>query len=132
MIFPKKYNPVSIEITSLTKSSKLIDQDFSDVVQKKYSETILTVDGQINYKRKDKQESTYTGDQDDSAGHIIITKKYWNDNSLNIKKGDLITKISGFPVRYKIIEVRPAIFLRRTHNAYMCRFIEDPRIKDSL
>lgn len=130
--YPKKYNPVDVQIKQVIHNSDLIDTVYRVPVEKKINEVILNVKCQVEMKRRDKQEATMTGDQNDSTGQLVFTKKYYNANSLNIRKGDIIIRIPGRTVNYRIIEVRESGFLSGTNHLIICKFIEDPRTKNSI
>lgn len=130
--FPKKYNPVPVKIRQIRHIDTIIDPVYRTPLDKDINEAILSVQCQVEYKRRDKQESTMTGDQDDSAGQLVFKIKYYNQNNLNILKGDLIIHIQNRPVSYRIIEVRESAFLRGKPHLIICRFIEDPRQKNSI
>ena len=139
MAIPHRMNNVPVEIVPLKTTAALIDGDYKEPAKKQYDEANpYILQGQPFYNEKEKQQKSFTGDEDNSTGRvtfkraILETAALISGDEVLIKKGDMITKIAGASVRYKIIEVRYTAHLNGIWNTARCVFVEDEYTRNSV
>jgi hypothetical protein len=124
MSIPRRMNEVPVQIQQLDRTEALIDSDYRESTPKKYSSTVLSLNAQVGYTKKDEQKDSLSGNQENSLGRLVFRKSYLDGLSITLTVGDLIISIANFPVKYKIREIRPAGHLNGVANLLRCEFEE--------
>ncbi len=132
MPIPYRMNTVPVEVTVLISDTDLEDTDYRAPTPKQYSETILYLSGLVFYNSAEDQKPSGTGDVDDTLGRVTFKKSYLDGLGIELKKGDLFTKIAGRVVSYKITEVRPTGHLNGIQNLIRCVFEENEYKRKSV
>ncbi len=107
---PACMNMVEIDISQIAPVvEQKVDSIFREPVSKKKRETVITVEGQVNYgsKKKEARDITQTGDRENSFGWLVFRKCDLEDAGIFLKKGDRILRIASQVVDHLIDEVRP-------------------------
>lgn len=117
MAYPVCWNPVAVEIVQINKTQTVaerLDPDFGEPAygQEKVYTSVLNLRAQIAYVKKDEQEAALTGDPAMADGHLTFRARDLERDGIVLQKGDVVRRIAGNPVDFKILEVRPQAHLQ--------------------
>lgn len=132
-MYPVRWNPSEVVIRQLRTSGPtvLTDPDYGEMDQGRKKEYFsdLVLQAQIVYGEKDARAPAITGDVGEADGHLTFKATDLEAQGVSLSKGDLIVSIAGFPVNYKIIEVRPSGHLRGRNWLVLAYFKNNDEIR---
>jgi len=112
---PVRYNPVTVKFVRIEPTNTQWDEDYKEAIggNPAYGSEI-EFQCQVNFGQKEyfRRQRTERGEARPSYGWLTFKMKYWEDNSVNLKKGDRITGVAGQAADFEIMEVRPESPLR--------------------
>lgn len=132
MSYPVRMNKLDITVKILDTEETKFDTVFRQPKpgQKKYLDEV-TIKEIAQFKSKKFKKFDFS-DSDNNGletnARIVISSDDWDymKNSLNIelKQGDIVTKIGSLSVKLRINEIRPTGFLRGKHNLYFLELVD--------
>ena len=127
--YPRRYNPVPVKILRLSLTQPVLDPDFEEPIGGLNKEFVeVELEAQVVYKKKDEAQPNWAGDVPGSAGRLVFTREYLEDQGLSLdtfKIGDRIAEIGGVAADFDVLEVRPQGHLRGQPHLVFVVFGED-------
>jgi hypothetical protein len=132
-MFPLRWNPVRVVVRPLREAA--IDTDYGERSGNDEFDTGVELQGQPNFWRGrwERQDPGYSGDQDETAGHILFKIVDLDAVPYRPKVGDVFTYIDGFAQEgthaFRCYEVRPISPLRGRYLFLKCFVRIDRKIR---
>lgn len=132
-MFPRRWNPVRIVVRPLREAE--LDTDYSERSGDDQFGEEVELEGQPNFWRGrwERLDSGFTGDQDETEGHVLFKITDLDAAGFRPKSGDVFTHIDGFaqegPHAFRCQEVRPISPLRGRYLFLKCFVRHDRKIR---
>jgi len=114
-LLPLRMNWNQILIAPLEWNNAAVDPDFRETVGAKVWGTPIQIRAQITYKRQGLKTRTWTGDGDETDGHLVIKQSDLTNAGIEIKKGDRIVGVMIHTGAFKDVDYEIVETMDRGH-----------------
>ena len=114
-ILPLRMAWLPILIRQLQWDNSIVDLDFRETVGHKVWGDPIQIRAQIFYQKQDYKDRSYTGDQEPTAGHLVIKQSDLLDAGIELHKGDRIVGVMTIAGTFKNVDYEIVELLDKGH-----------------